>query len=209
MADQKKWDKGRQNPYHLKNFYTNIMKENALLYQYQFIVEFSGTDIADYGITSSTEPSQNISYFVQSAKIPGYKLVNGKSVFLGTEFRIPGVLQFGHNWTVEILLNQSMFAYKGLQNWRRYMSRLEIDGGGTKIIPNVQAKIYLLSPDHQSFVNSYILEGVWIKKLGDLQLAYTNGGAEPLKCSADFRYQYVYPDPDFKELDADPLKMKN
>ena len=196
------WLKNDSNPYNLKAFYTNIMKENALLYKYQFIVQFIGLD--EYGITDSTDASKNITYYVQSAKIPGYTLANGKTTFLGTEFRIPGVLTFDHNWSVQVLLNQSMFAYKGLQTWRRSISRLEIDGGGIKTIPNVQARISLLSPDHQSLVKSFILEGIWIKSLGELQLKYTNGGGEPLKCSAEFRYQYVYPDPDFN-MQGDPL----
>ena len=202
MADNSTWNKNRTNPYNLKAFYTNIMKENALLYKYQFIVQFIGLD--EYGITDSTDAAKNITYYVQSANVPGYQLVNGKTVFLGTEFRIPGVLKFNHSWSVQMLLNQSMFSYKGLQAWRRNISRLEIDGGGIKTIPNVKARISLLSPDHQSMVNSFILEGVWIKQLGDLQLQYTNGGAEPLKCQAEFRYQYVYPDPDFS-MNGDPL----
>ena len=131
-------------------------------------------------------------------------MVNGKTDFLGTNFRIPGVLQFDHNWSVQMLLNQSMFSYKGLQNWRRAISRLEIDGGGIKTIPDVQARIGLLSPDHQDLVKAFVLEGVWIKQLGQLDLKYNNGGGEPLKCTAEFRYQYVYPDPDFN-FSNDPL----
>ena len=201
MANDK-WTSGGANPYNLKAFYTNIMKDNALLYRYQFIVEFIGLD--QYGITDPSEASKNITYYVQSAAVPGYQLVNGKTTFLGTEFRIPGVLKFGHNWTVKILLNQSMFAYKGLQTWRRNISRLEIDGGGIKTIPDVKARVSLLSPDHQSCVNSFILEGVWIKELSELQLQYQNGGSNPSDCTATFRYQYTYPDPDFT-LNNDPL----
>lgn len=203
------WQKGGSNPYNLKAFYTNIMKENAMLYKYQFIVQFGGADLQNYGITDSSEAAKNITYYVQSANIPGYQLVNGKTAFLGTEFRIPGVLKYNHNWSVNILLNQSMFAYKGLQAWRRNISRLEIDGGGIKTIPDAYARISLLSPDHQSIVNSFVLAGIWIKQLGEIQLQYQNGGAEPIKCSAEFRYQYCYPDPGVEEVggsnDPDPL----
>ena len=51
---------------------------------------------------------KNITYFVQSANLPGVKLANGTTTFLGTEFRIPGVKQFGHNWSVKVLLNQDL-----------------------------------------------------------------------------------------------------
>lgn len=186
----------QQNEYNLKSFYTNIMKENALLYKYQFIVEFIGLD--EYGITDQTDASKNLTYYVKSANVPGFDLLTAKTTFLGTEFRTPGVLKYGQNWTVKVLLNQDLFAYKGLQIWRRAISRLEIDGGGIKIIPNVQARISLLSPDHQTCVNSYILEGVWIKKLGKMDFKYgTNGGENPLELDCEFRYQYSYPDPDF------------
>lgn len=204
-------EKAKVNNYHLKKFYTNIMKDNALLYKNQFIVDFIGLE--QYGITSSTEPVKNITYYVQSASIPGYQLVNGKTTFMGTEFRIPGVLKYNHSWSVNILLNENMFAYVGLQTWRRYISRLEIDGGGIKTIPNVQARVSVLSPDHQQIVNSYILEGVWIKELGEINLAYANGGGNVMKCTAQFRYQYVYPDYDSSNVnsysDKDPLGAGN
>ena len=132
-------------------------------------------------------------------------MVTGKTTFLGTEFRTPGVLKYGQNWTVKVLIDQNLFAYKGLKNWRRTISRLEIDGGGIKTIPNVQARVSVISPDHQKCVNSYILEGVWIKRLGNIQLQYnTNGGENPSECDVEFRYQYSYPDPDFNM--NDPLK---
>jgi len=201
------WIKNDTNPYNLKTFYSNIMKENALLYKYQFIVDFIGLD--KYGITDTTDAAKNITYYIQSASIPGYQLTNGKTVFLGTEFRAPGVLKFGHQWNTSVLLSQSLFSYKGLQNWRREISRLEIDGGGIKTIPDVQARVSVLSSDHQTIEKSFILEGVWIKELGALQLQYTNGGSEPLKCSVQFRYQYVYPDFNGDEtgtsLQKDPL----
>ena len=203
--------KSEENKFHLKSFYTNIMKDNALLYKYQFIVEFIGLD--QYGITDPTESSQNITYYVKSANVPGYELVNGQTTFLGTQFRIPGVLKYGHNWDVKILLDQSMFAYKGLQTWRRAISRLEIDGGGIKTIPDVQARVSVLSADHQYCVNSYVLEGVWIKSLSQIALQYnTNGGENPVECTAQFRYQYSYPDPVQSEIrpnPADPLAAKN
>lgn len=191
--------------YHVRNFYTNIMKTNALLYKYQFLVEFIGLDNLGINITDQSDASKNITYFVQSTDIPGYKMQNGKTVFMGTEFRIPGIRKYEHNWAPQILLDENMFAYRGLQQWREKISSLKIDGGGQKIIPNVQARLSLLSPDHQSKVAAFILEGVWIKSLGDISLAYSaNGGGDVIKIPATFRYQYVYPDPSFDQAN-DPL----
>jgi hypothetical protein len=195
-----------KHDYHLRNFYTNIMKNNALLYKYQFLVEFIGLDQLGIDITDPSDASKNITYFVQSADIPGYSMQNGKTVFMGTEFRIPGVRKYDHSWAPQILLDESLFAYKGLQKWREKISSLTIDGGGQKVIPNVQARISLLSPDHQTKVTSFILEGVWIKDLGEISLAYSaNGGGDLLKIPVTFRYQYVYKDDTFDQS-ADPLK---
>ena len=60
------WVKNDTNPYNLKAFYTNIMKENALLYKYQFIVQFIGLD--EYGLTDQSDPSKNITYYVSKFK---------------------------------------------------------------------------------------------------------------------------------------------
>lgn len=190
-----------ENKKHLKNFYTNIMSSTALLYKYQFLVQLMGPP--DLGWNNSA--SQNFSYYVQSASIPGVKLVNGKTVFFGTEFRIPGVKQFDHNWQTEILIDQDLTIYKKLEAWRDSISSLKIDGGGEKRIPSYQAKISILNPDHQTINESYILEGLWIKSLGDINLAYqNNGGGDILKIPVEFRYQYVY-----REGDGDPLDASN
>jgi hypothetical protein len=195
-----------KHDFHMKNFYTNIMKTNALLYKYQFLVEFIGLEALGIDITDSSDASKNITYYVQSAEIPGYSMQNGKSIFMGTEFRIPGVRKYDHTWAPQILLDENMFAYKGLQQWREKISSLKIDGGGQKVIPNVQARLSLLSPDHQTKVASFILEGVWIKSLGEISLAYSaNGGGDLLKVPATFKYQYVYPDDTFDQA-GDPLK---
>lgn len=192
------------NDYNLKSFYTNIMKSTSLLYKYQFIVEFIGLDA--YGITDQSDASRNISYYLKSANIPGVSLATGKTTFLGTEFRMPGPLKFGQNWTVKILLEENLFAYKGLQAWRESISSLELDGGGSKTIPNVQARVSVLSEDHQTCTDSFILEGVWLKKLGAISnLQYsTNGGENPVEVDAEFRYQYSYRDPNFNF--EDPLR---
>lgn len=191
----------RPNDKHLSNFYTNIMRGNALLYKYQFLVQLIGP--SDLGWNNSA--SQNFSYYVQSASIPGTKLVNGKTVFFGTEFRIPGVKQFDHNWQTEILIDQDLTIYKKLEAWRESISSLKIDGGGIKQIQSYQAKVSILDTDHQTITDSFMLEGIWIKSLGDINLAYqNNGGGDVLKIPAEFRYQYVY-----HQDDGDPLNASN
>lgn len=196
MADSKNNGSGRNN-YELKNFYSLIMRQQALLYKYQFFVQLYTTD--DLGWNSAA--GENFSYYVQSASIPGTKLVNGKTVFFGTEFRIPGVKQWDHNWQTEILIDEDLKIYKKLELWREAISSLNKNGGGIKSIPHYQAEVSILSTDHQTTVETYVLEGVWLKSLGDISLAYqNNGGGDVLKIPAEFRYQYVY-----RKYDGDPL----
>jgi hypothetical protein len=181
----------------LKNFYNNIMRDKALLYKNQFYVEvFAGTYVG----RDTANPAADFSYYVQSADIPGSKLVNGKTVFFGTEFRIPGVKQFDHNWSVNILLDQDLTMFKKLERWRNDISSLKSNGGGNKHLTNYYAKVHLLNETHTSVVQTFIIAGIWIKSLGDINLAYANGGGDVLKIPAEFRYQYIY-----RENDGDPI----
>jgi len=195
----------KPNEYHLKNFYGNLITKNALLYKYQFIVQFFGSDIEPYGFTGKADAQNNITYFVQSANIPGTSLKNATTTFFGTDFRVPGVREYKHNWQVKILLNQELFGYKALQAWHRDISRLDIDGGGIKVIPNAYAKVDLLASDSKTITTSYILEGIWIKSLPELSLKYTNGGEQPMQVNCDFRYQYSY-ETTGDNQEGDPLK---
>lgn len=195
---------GSKNDYHLKNFYTGIITQDPVLFKYQFIVTFGGADIESYGFCDQSAAGKNLTYYVQSANLPGVSLKNGTTTFLGTEFRIPGVKEFKHTWSVKMLLNQNLFAYKALQAWHRDISRLELDGGGIKHVQNAYAKVNLLASDSKTITNTYVLEGIWIKSLSNLDLKYTNGGENPMQLTCDFRYQYSY-----EEALGDPLAAGN
>ena len=194
-----------ENGFHLKNFYTGIMTKSPVLYRYQFLVNFGGADIESYGFNDTSDAGKNITYYVQSAALPGVKLANANTAFFGTEFEIPGVKQFGHNWSVKILLNQNLFGYKALQAWHRDISRLELDGGGIKHIQNAYAQVSLLAADSKTITNTYVLEGIWIKSLSNIDLKYNNGGGDgPATLTCEFRYQYSY-----EEALGDPLAADN
>lgn len=181
----------------LKNFYNNIMRSKPLLYKNQFYVEVFGGSFIN---RDSSQPEADFSYYVQSASIPGAQLVNGKAVFFGTEFRIPGVKQFDHNWSVNILLDQDLTMYKKLENWRNSISSLSNNGGGDKRIPNYYANVHLLDETNSQVVQTFVIGGIWLKSLGDINLAYTSGGGDLIKIPAEFRYQYVY-----RKGDGDPI----
>ena len=182
----------------LKKFYNNVMRQKTLLYKNQFYVEMY-TNGGHIG-RDSANPDADFSYYVQSTSIPGTKLVNGKTVFFGTEFRIPGVKQFDHNWTVNILLDEDLKIYKKLENWRNEISSLEQNGGGSKHLTDYCAKVHLLDETHTSVVDTFVIGGIWLKSLGDINLAYANGGGDVIKLPVEFRYQYIY-----RAADGDPI----
>lgn len=183
----------------LKNFYNNVMRDKPLLYKNQFYVEmFAG----NYVERNESTPELDFSYYVQSTSIPGAQLANGKTVFFGTEFRIPGVKQFDHNWSVTILLDEDLTIYKKLEQWRNDISNLKINGGGKKQLTNYYAKVHLLNETHTNIVETFIIGGIWLKSLGDISLAYASGGGDVVKIPAEFRYQYIYKSSDSA---GDPL----
>ena len=196
---------GNSTGYNLRDFYNGITKANNPLYSYQFIAEFRGSaKLEEWGITGGKD-EKNISYFFKSATIPGYTLETGKMTYLGTEFRLPGVQKFNHSWTATLLLEQNFTAYKAFRRWQEEISSLYRDGGGDKSVPDAQMVLSVLDSNGVEAVSSVVLEGVWVSKVGNIPLAYANGGGNTPDLSIEFRYQYNYLDPNF-DRSNDPLK---
>jgi hypothetical protein len=189
--------------FNLKNFYNILMNDKSVLYQYQFVAEFHGLD-PDWGISDSSDAAGNISYYIQSASIPGVTLTTFNTPYLGTEFRTPGVKTFQHSWAVNVLLVQNFKIYDGFRRWQEHISSLQLDGGGDRAIPNVTARMSILDPTSQNKIKSFILEGVWIQNVAQISLQYEQGGGNPMNIGMSLRYQYVYKDDNFDY--NDPLK---
>lgn len=191
--------------FNLKNFYNILTQEGSILYAYQFAAEFNGLN-PDWGITDSSDAAKNISYFIQAATIPGTELTKVATPFLGTEFKTPGVKKFTHSWTANIILTQDLNIYKGFRRWQDNISNLHLDGGGNKAIPDVNLRVSILDPSSQKKTTSFVLEGVWVKKVGEMALKYNNGGGDVFnQFPIEFRYQYVYKDDSFNG-NSDPLR---
>ena len=155
-------------------------------------------------ILYGTDPNDivnNITYYVQSSKIPEVNINSAKVSYFAAGFEVPGVVKYPDQWTVEILLGQDMLQYRRLQSWQEALSNYRYSGGGYKVIPSVNARVNLLDSTMRNVVRSYVMEGVWIENLGNLEFQYQEGAAEPMKCTCTFAMQYWY------ELDeGDPLK---
>lgn len=204
------------NPYHLGNYYNNISKQLPLLYKYQYILEFvgGGTYFIDNQFKKFTlfdhdqnNPDQNFSYWAQSAKIPKFEIPKVSVPYYATDFRIPACMKYEHNFQTKILLDQDLTMYNKLDTWLKMISRLQLSGGGMKTIPTIKMRIRLLDSEHQYFTTSIVMEGVWINKLGPINLKYAAGDATPLTVDVEFRMQYYYKDDDEQNLSMDPLSQ--
>lgn len=195
----------KTNTYNLMEFYNNITKTRPLRYGHQFTIEFLGSSLG--GLTgyfnppNESEPVNNITYYVQSSKIPQVEINSAKVAYFAAGFEVPGVVKYPDQWTVEILLGQDLGQYKRLQSWQEAMSSYRLSGGGNKIIPEVKAKVNLLDSKMRNVVKTYMMEGVWIENLSELSFQYQEGAAEIMKCTCTFTMQYWY-DLD----DGDPLQ---
>jgi hypothetical protein len=97
--------------------------------------------------------------------------------------------------------------YNKLDTWLKMISRLQLSGGGIKVIPTIKLRLRLLDSEHQFFTTSIVYDGVWINKLGAINLKYAAGDATPLTVDVEFRMQYYYKDDDPQSLEMDPLSQ--
>jgi hypothetical protein len=197
------------NPHHLKNFYNQITKNQAMLYGYQFILTFMGDEIKQFFGTDSTDFEKNLTYHAQSATIPAFTIDKAKIPFYGNTFRTPTVVKFDHNWKVELLLDQNMRIYEAARAWLRYYSDLKFSGGGNRVVPNVGIRINILDTYHQTFTTSYVIEGCWPTGVTDLKLEYKDNDTNIQKFTLNLKYQYCFEDPIFDAGTSDPLGKKH
>jgi hypothetical protein len=213
---------GKLNDYHMGGFYNQIMKSSPLLYPYQFILEFipGGSYVLNDGATKSSQdftlfntdpnkPEENFSYYAQSATIPKFSVGNANVSYYSTQFRVPTVVQYEHNFQCKILLEQDMIMYEKFRTWAKIISDIRNNGGGIKTIPDVSLRLNLLDSTHAYFTNSFILTGVWISRVPTVELAYKESDTTALTATVDFRYQYCYQAKDEELQKWDPLSASN
>jgi hypothetical protein len=167
-----------------------IIKETPFRFGHQFTVEFQGPDLPEY--LKSTGVNDNITYYVRSASIPKVDVKSANVSFLAAGFVVPGVIEYPEDWQVEILLDQDLTMYRRLKMWHEEISSYRLDGGGKKVIPHITANVNLLDNTMQNIVRRYIMEGVWISELSNVDFKYQEGASDTLKCTAKFVMQYFY-----------------
>ena len=187
----------RTNTYNVMEYYKNITQKHPLRYQHQFTVEFLGSSLGtietgEFNASDTSDIRNNITYWVQSSEIPQVTVSSVKVDFFAAGFEIPGVVKYPDSWKTSILIDQNLTQYNRLRSWQEAMSSYTKSGGGYKTIPNVIAKVNLLDSTMQYVVKSYIMEGVWISELSDLQFEYKEGSSDIMTCNCTFTMQYFY-----------------
>lgn len=189
----------RPNPVDLKSFYRSIMQKDPLIYGHQFTVTFSGKDLPSY--IQNGDDYTSITYYGKTASIPAVTLEEASVSFLSQKFVVPRQVTYGKEWKVKIMLDQDITHYQTLYDWQNSFASLKLSGGGSKIIPSVQAHVTLLDATLQYEISRFTLEGVFPSKIPDLSMAYeNNAGIVDFDCT--FTYQYLYDEDDGNPLDA-------
>lgn len=203
----------KANQYNLQAFYNQIMKGMPMLYGYQFILEFvQGGQLGNDNIGYETfdlfnnheSPDQNFTYYAQSASLPKFQIQKATATYYGTQFRVPTTIQYEHEYSVKILIEQDMIMYEKLRTWMKMISDLRSNGGGIKTIPSVAMRLNILDSSHQYFTTSYVMEGVWPLTIPAITLKYQQDDNNPITLDCKFKYQYCYRDDDF-DTSGNPL----
>lgn len=198
---------------HLRNFYTNITKKRPLLNGHQFVVQFiGGGSAAGASLTSYSNKlgalftgQQMFSYYAQGASIPTATLGKATANYFAGKFHVPTVRTWDHNWSTQLILDQDLFMYHVIREWMDLMSSYRFNGGGLRVLPDVNLRVKVLDSTHQHFTTSFVLCGVWPKDIGQIQLQYQDS-AQVNQLSVSFSYQYSFEDPDL-DMSTDPLKV--
>jgi hypothetical protein len=177
------------NSYTLQDFYGQILKTKPVRLGHQFYIEFNGPDATSVGLDANTK------YFIKSSKIPAVDVTSAKVAYFGAGFEVPGVVKYPDSWEVKILLESgdasAMSRYLALKKWQENISSYTKSTGGKKTVPDVNARVILLN-EHMQPHKHYVMEGVWISKLGDIQFAYEEGSSTIQECTCTFAMQYWY-----------------
>ena len=179
-----------QNDINLQKFYSGVAKTNPLLFGHQFIVEFNGRDLYS-ALNRSSEDAGKITYWIRKAQVPAQTIGEEKVSFMSQQFSIPKQVTFAETWDVEILLDENLTQYRILKDWLNTFADLNKSGGGLKIIPSVHAKVSMLDSTFQNITKTFVLEGLYPSKLGEIPFQYENESNVQV-CTCTFTYQYMY-----------------
>ena len=199
----------KDNLINLRNFYNNIIKNNPLLAEHQFVVTFDGSDLPQFFKENGNAGVQEIpiSYYIKAADIPEVSIGESTINFMAQDFVVPkGITYGGGTWDVKLMTTNTLNHWIALRNWQRIYADLERNGGGNRSVPNIQAHVHVLDSSMQNIIHDFVLEGIFPTKVPDIPMKYEANANIP-ELSITFTYQYWYYNNDgITPFENDPLK---
>lgn len=183
------------NTVNLASFYKNFVQKHPMFYGHQFFIEFYGAAVRDiYGDEWAFDQSSQLNpkFWIKSSSVPKVNIAPAKVDFLANGFEIPGVVQYPDTWNVTFILDQYLSQYRFLELQMKYLSSLQNSGGGSKIIPDLNARVYLLDSTMTRVVHAFVIQGIWLSSLPNIGFKYTQGSSTIAEVNASFTMQYFY-----------------
>jgi hypothetical protein len=195
----------KANQINIREFYNNL-KKNPLRYKHQFTLEIQGDSdfLNKISLGNSTNIDNCITYWGKSTSIPETTVTEAKVDFFGNGFVVPGIVQYPEDWKVTLILDEDLTIYEKIKQWSDYISNLGLNGGSIeqdgKTIKNVKGKVNLLDETMTKVTETFCIEGIWPKEVGEIKFNYKEGASEIKTFDVTFAMQYFY-----AESDKDPL----
>ncbi len=184
---------GNYKVYGLKDFYTEI-KDKGLRVQHQFAIQFGGS------VPQNVQDLAPI--YVESASLPGRRIVNQPSNYFGFPFQIPVNTQYTQEWSCQVKCDAEAKIRAAFENWMDNYADLRKNTGGSKgrVPTNTYALVHLLKPEFfnnnkgssdPQIARTYRLEGIFPVNLDNITQSHTSNNLVVFGMTFAFQYWYI------------------
>ena len=106
----------------------------------------------------------------------------------GPKLQIPGRLEYPHTWDVVFVEGEDSAIFSAFYGWAQQMVNDVTNlAGGEFADISTTALFQLLSADGSTVTNEYTFNSIWVQKIGQVSLDYTDQNV--VKIPITFRYQ--------------------
>ena len=173
--------------------YYSMLKSTPMRLNHEFSVSLSGSGVGGL--------DHDITFMAKGATLPGKEITTAELKFQGLGFKVPGNVQYAHEFELTCICDSNMNTYEDVKAWMAKFSNLAMSTGGKKLIPDTKFYIDLLDPTLSETVRSYQLIGVFPHNIGGLELSHEGDGSAIMDFSLGLTYQY------FIENGQDPIQQ--
>jgi hypothetical protein len=182
------------NPHPLGD-YKNLLNVNGVRSEHQFMIEFSLIDPqggnVNTGLAEIANQLRDYVIYAKTASIPGRNTVSQKLPFYGMNFNVPMNLEYDTQWSLDFTLDTQLNNRRIMEAWADTVADLRSNTGGSKgRLPLSKAYCHLLDSDLTTVIDTYTLEGVFPKKVGQIKLAHESNNVANFAVELEFSYWY-------------------